>query len=257
MSSFFASSGGAGPLDWPRGSKVDPENTSHTTLQSVIARVICFGFFVLIRKIKTEKYKVAWTFERCNLEKKNKHFQSYCISKMSKALNQTKNEHSNCLWTHHGWVKKCSLLLWLPSSVGPHHPATFRNSRFTLSINSAQQTVIWPFLFFLTIFLSLPPAQLRSWVCPWKTPGELGPKSNPKDETHNQNWVCFNAHNTIAPESLLVDVSPIDIFATVQRRIDKQRWAKLRSNCRRAHEIESFPAGSFQLPHCSYHNGLQ
>lgn len=29
MSSFFDSSGGAGPLDWPRGSKVEPENTNH------------------------------------------------------------------------------------------------------------------------------------------------------------------------------------------------------------------------------------
>lgn len=27
MSSFFASSGGAGPLDWPKGSKLEPENT--------------------------------------------------------------------------------------------------------------------------------------------------------------------------------------------------------------------------------------
>lgn len=44
MSSFFGSSGGAGPLDCPRGSKADPENTSHTTLQHGIASYICFGF---------------------------------------------------------------------------------------------------------------------------------------------------------------------------------------------------------------------
>lgn len=33
VSSFFASSAGAGPLDWPRGSKVEPENTNHTNDQ--------------------------------------------------------------------------------------------------------------------------------------------------------------------------------------------------------------------------------
>lgn len=30
VSSFFASSAGAGPLDWPRGSKAEPENINHT-----------------------------------------------------------------------------------------------------------------------------------------------------------------------------------------------------------------------------------
>lgn len=137
-------------------------------IEARCSKLHLFSFFVLIKKLhrETPGY-VDYCVSRFRT---NRYFNHQWKLRMRKT--KRKAEHSNCLWTHHGWVKTCILLLWLPSWVWLHHPVTFRNSWVDLSFNWTQQKCVHQ---------SLSPGLLQSMVGPWRTSGELWPTSNPKN----------------------------------------------------------------------------